>query len=173
MIATVSTTVWRGVDGIALLPTYTPHFIKAPSIGNTLPQDKVLLHVGTTETTPLSEPPLQTTWHWEGDVSIIGNVLGEIESPPTSSDIDTMLGIIDSHGECRELAQSLATAITQSWESGSASFLSPAVQKLRGWIATAELYSEPGALERLLEAEASIERGDGTSWDTLRAELGL
>ncbi len=72
--------------------------------------------------------------------------------------------------DMREALRDLARGIALEWHGNGES---AARRALGDWLATAELLADPEALTALLAAKESIERGEGTPWEDLRANLGL
>ena len=70
----------------------------------------------------------------------------------------------------REALRDLARGIALEWNTNGES---AARQALSDWLATAEVLADPEALTALLAAKQSVERGEGTPWEELRADLGL
>ena len=104
-----------------------------------------------------------------GRVSRAQTVEVEDDPPPSNAEIDAMIDQLDA-GDMREALRDLARGIAIEWNTNSES---AARQALSDWLATAEVLADPEALTALLAAKQSVERGEGTPWEELRADLGL
>ena len=102
-------------------------------------------------------------------VKHVQNAEVEDDRPPSNADIEAMIERLDGD-DMQEALRDLARGIALSWYSNGEG---AARQALSDWLATAEVLADPEALTRLLAAKESIERGEGTSWEELQANLGL
>ena len=93
----------------------------------------------------------------------------EEDPPPSNADIEAMIEHLDA-ADMREALRDLARGIALEWHGNDES---AARQALSDWLATAEVLADPEALTALLAAKQSVERGEGTPWEQLRANLGL
>ena len=93
----------------------------------------------------------------------------EDDPPPSNADIEAMIEQLDAD-DMREALRDLARGIAVEWDANGGS---AARKALSDWLATAEVLADPEALTALLAAKQSIERGEGTPWAELRANLGL
>ena len=104
-----------------------------------------------------------------GRVSRARSVEVEDDPPPSNADIEAMIEQLDAD-DMREALRDLARGIALEWHGNGES---AARQALSDWLATAEVLADPEALTALLAAKESVERGEGTPWEELRANLGL
>ena len=104
-----------------------------------------------------------------GRVSRARTVEVEDDPPPSNADIEAMIDQLDA-SDMREALRDLARGIALEWNTNGGS---SARQALSDWLATAEVLADPEALTALLAAKQSVERGEGTPWEQLRADLGL
>lgn len=104
-----------------------------------------------------------------GRVSRARTVEVEEDLPPSNADIEAMIDRLDA-SDMREALRDLARGIALEWNTNGES---AARQALSDWLATAEVLADPEALTALLGAKQSVERGEGTPWEELRANLGL
>ena len=102
-------------------------------------------------------------------VSYTDTVEIEDDPPPSNADIEAMIEQLDAD-DMREALRDLARGIALEWHGNGES---AARQALSDWLATAEVLADPEALTALLAAKESVERGEGTPWEELRANLGL
>ncbi len=93
----------------------------------------------------------------------------EKELAPTNEQIEHMMSQFDD-AEIRDCLRSLAQAVALSWDVIEDT---AAWHVLRNWLATAELYSDPNALNDLLAARKSAEAGNVTAWEDIKQELGV
>ena len=104
-----------------------------------------------------------------GRVSRARTVEVEDDPPPSNAEIDGMIDQLDA-ADMREALRDLARGIALEWNTNGES---AARQALSDWLATAEVLADPESLTALLAARQSVERGEGTPWEELRADLGL